>query len=77
MSQTIQQLEDYFFFKNLIWGVFVTIFLQITPYPKEIDKFKGKFKKLGAIKKSDLIVYAWGNLKNQNLKVNRKPYVLV
>ena len=67
-----------FFSKKFKFGGFyvTNLFSQITPYPKELNmdnKSKKKNLKIISelIKKSDLIVYAWGNLVSEPIELRK------
>ena len=67
-----------FFSKKFKFGGFyvTNLFTQITPYPKELNmdnKSKKKNLKIISelIKKSDLIVYAWGNLVSEPMQLRK------
>ena len=67
-----------FFSKKFKFGGFyvTNLFTQITPYPKELNMNKNLKKKnlkiiSELIKKSDLIVYAWGNLVSEPLQLRK------
>lgn len=67
-----------FFSKKFKFGGFyvTNLFTQITPYPKELNmdnNLKKKNLKIISelIKKSDLIVYAWGNLVSEPLQLRK------
>ena len=67
-----------FFSKKFKFGGFyvTNLFSQITPYPKELNmdnKSKKKNLKIISelIKKSDLIVYAWGNLVSEPMQLRK------
>ena len=65
-----------FFSKKFKFGGFyvTNLFTQITPYPKELNMDNNSKKKnlkiiSELIKKSDLIVYAWGNLVSEPIEL--------
>ena len=67
-----------FFSKKFKFGGFyvTNLFTQITPYPKELNMDNNSKKKnliiiSELIKKSDLIVYAWGNLVSEPLQLRK------
>jgi hypothetical protein len=67
-----------FFSKKFKFGGFyvTNIFTQITPYPKELNMDNNSKKKnlkiiSELIKKSDLIVYAWGNLVSEPMQLRK------
>ena len=67
-----------FFSKKFKFGGFyvTNLFTQITPYPKELNmdnNLKKKNLKIISelIKKSDLIVYAWGNLVSEPMQLRK------
>ena len=67
-----------FFSKKFKFGGFyvTNLFTQITPYPKELNMDNNSKKKnliiiSELIKKSDLIVYAWGNLVSEPMQLRR------
>ena len=67
-----------FFSKKFKFGGFyvTNLFSQITPYPKELNmdnNLKKKNLKIISelIKKTDLIVYAWGNLVSEPLQLRK------
>lgn len=67
-----------FFSKKFKFGGFyvTNLFSQITPYPKELNmdnNLKKKNLKIISelIKKSDLIVYAWGNLVSEPIELRK------
>ena len=67
-----------FFSKKFKFGGFYVsnLFTQITPYPKELNMDNNSKKKnliiiSELIKKSDLIVYAWGNLVSEPLQLRK------
>ena len=67
-----------FFSKKFKFGGFyvTNLFTQITPYPKELNMDNNSKKKnlkiiSALIKKSDLIVYAWGNLVSEPLQLRK------
>ena len=67
-----------FFSKKFKFGGFyvTNLFTQITPYPKELNMDNNSKKKnlkiiSASIKKSDLIVYAWGNLVSEPLQLRK------
>ena len=67
-----------FFSKKFKFGGFyvTNLFSQITPYPKELNmdnNLKKKNLKIisESIKKSDLIVYAWGNLVSEPIEFRK------
>lgn len=67
-----------FFSKKFKFGGFyvTNLFSQITPYPKELNmdnNLKKKNLKIISelIKKSDLIVYAWGNLVSEPIQLRK------
>ena len=67
-----------FFSKKFKFGGFyvTNLFTQITPYPKELNMDNNSKKKnlkiiSELIKKSDLIVYAWGNLVSEPMQLRK------
>ena len=67
-----------FFSKKFKFGGFyvTNLFTQITPYPKELNLDNNSKKKnlkivSELIKKSDLIVYAWGNLVSEPMQLRK------
>ena len=67
-----------FFSKKFKFGGFYVsnLFTQITPYPKELNMDNNSKKKnliiiSELIKKSDLIVYAWGNLVSEPMQLRK------
>ena len=67
-----------FFSKKFRFGGFyvTNLFTQITPYPKELNMDNNSKKKnlkiiSELIKKSDLIVYAWGNLVSEPMQLRK------
>ena len=67
-----------FFSKKFKFGGFyvTNLFSQITPYPKELNMDNNSKKKnlkiiSELIKKSDLIVYAWGNLVSEPIELRK------
>ena len=67
-----------FFSKKFKFGGFyvTNLFSQITPYPKELNMDNNSKKKnlkiiSELIKKSDLIVYAWGNLVSEPMQLRK------
>lgn len=67
-----------FFSKKFKFGGFyvTNLFTQITPYPKELNMDNNSKKKnlkiiSELIKKSDLIVYAWGNLVSEPIQLRK------
>lgn len=67
-----------FFSKKFKFGGFyvTNLFTQITPYPKELNMDNNSKKKnlkiiSELIKKSDLIVYAWGNLVSEPIELRK------
>lgn len=67
-----------FFSKKFKFGGFyvTNLFTQITPYPKELNLDNNSKKKnlkiiSELIKKSDLIVYAWGNLVSEPIELRK------
>ncbi len=67
-----------FFSKKFKFGGFyvTNLFTQITPYPKELNLDNNSKKKnlkiiSELIKKSDLIVYAWGNLVSEPIQLRK------
>ncbi len=73
---TIRRLI-FFSKKFKLGGFYVTnLFTQITPYPKELNMDNNSKKKnlkiiSELIKKSDLIVYAWGNLVSEPMQLRK------
>tara|TARA_B100000161_G_scaffold44518_1_gene27767 strand:+ start:61 stop:522 length:462 start_codon:yes stop_codon:yes gene_type:complete len=73
---TIRRLI-FFSKKFKLGGFYVTnLFTQITPYPKELNMDNNSKKKnlkiiSELIKKSDLIVYAWGNLVSEPIELRK------
>ena len=73
---TIRRLI-FFSKKFKLGGFYVTnLFTQITPYPKELNMYNNLKKKnlkiiSELIKKSDLIVYAWGNLVSEPMQLRK------
>ena len=67
-----------FFSKKFRFGGFyvTNLFTQITPYPKELNMYDHSNKKnlkiiSELIQKSDLIVYAWGNLISEPMELTK------
>ena len=76
VDPTIRRLI--FFSKKFKFGGFyvTNLFTQITPYPKELNMDNNSKKKnliiiSELIKKSDLIVYAWGNLVSEPMQLRK------